>query len=55
VLQLGVDDSVQVLHIIPQRLGRCVDVLLSKDDGPLSETEVKTWVDNYEARKSLSL
>ena len=22
-------------------------VLLSKDDTPLSETEVKSWVDNY--------
>jgi hypothetical protein len=35
------------LHIIPQRLARCVVVLLSKDDRPLSEAQVKTWVDNY--------
>ena len=48
-MQLGVDGSVQVLHIIPQRLARCVVVLLSKDDRPLSETQVKTWVDNYKA------
>ncbi len=24
-------------------------VLLSKDDRPLSEAQVKTWVDNYKA------
>ena len=39
--------GVQVLHIIPQRLARCVVVLLSKDDRVLSEAVVKTWVDNY--------
>jgi hypothetical protein len=49
VMQIGVDDSVQVLHIIPQRLASRVDVLLSKDDRSLSEAEVKTWVDNYKA------
>jgi hypothetical protein len=37
----------KVLHIIPQRLARCVVVLLSKDDRSLSEAQVTTWVDAY--------
>ena len=54
VLQLGVDDSVFFdlsLNDTNKRKDKKdihdVVLLLSKDDRPLSETQVKTWVDNY--------
>ena len=58
VLQLGVDDSVffEILvnlyntnNLKDTKGIHDVVVLLSKDDRPLTEVQVKSWVDNYKS------
>ena len=53
VVQLGVDDILVNLYntkkLKDQQDIHYVVVLISKDDRPLSEAQVKTWVDNYKS------